>query len=209
MLTKKLFINPCFFLYRSILTIFSSRKEINRSVFWGVVAFWVSLSFVAIFENKIALDLQKATCLPWTAYWIDSGRVDSVKRGDLLVFIPGKLMHVPNVAEKDQPFENNRVTKIAIGLPGDTVSIQLNDVLVNGVSIDVLVPSFLNIPVKQNYIHPITAEKLGKDPSDFVRTFVVPDDSYFMISTEERSFDGRYWGVLPKQKVIGKAYAVF
>jgi signal peptidase I len=159
-------------------------------------------------EKKIALDLHERTCLPWTVYWLDND-YSSVKQGDLLVFVPGELMKIPNLPDEEQPFTRTKVTKLVMGFAGDKVDITVDDVFINGESIVSLIPRVAGIPVKQKYIHPITSKNLGKEPEDFVRSFVVPEDNYFMLSTEERSFDGRYWGTLPKNKVIGKAYAVF
>jgi conjugal transfer pilin signal peptidase TrbI len=187
----------------------SDRREVNRVIFWGLMTFWAVLIVMTLMHNRIALDLQPLRCLPWRVYWLDPGMPREINRGDILYFIPGELMRVPGLKPEDQPFEYTRVSKIVAGLPGDEVEVWEDDVLVNGRSIAEWIPEVSGIPVKQKYIHPITSEKLGKEPQDFVRAFVVPEGAVFMVATEERSFDGRYWGVLPLNRIMGRAYGLF
>ncbi len=188
---------------------FSDRREINRAIFWGLIVFWVAMGFMAVMQGRIALDLQTQRCLPWKLYWISHGLPKEIHRGDLLVFIPGDLMRVPGIKPEEQPFEHSRVSKIVAALPGDEVVVWEDDVLINGRSIGELIPETTGIPVKQRYVHPITSAKLGKEPQDFVRVFTVPEGAVFMVATEERSYDGRYWGVLPMNRIVGKAYGIF
>lgn len=188
---------------------FANKKSVNKSILVGVAVFWSLFFLMAMANNKLAIDPQSNSCLPYRVFWVDYGKPKNVFKGDLLVFIPGELMHVPGLAEKDQPFENEKVTKIVVGMEGDVIDVKKEDVFVNGISITKLVPELVGINVKQSYLHPKSLEKLGKEASDFERSFVVPENNYFMIATEERTFDGRYWGTLPDKKVIGKAYAIF
>ncbi|RME61056.1 S26 family signal peptidase, partial [Candidatus Parcubacteria bacterium] len=58
-------------------------------------------------------------------------------------------------------------------------------------------------------LNPATAEKLGKSVESFERSFVVSDGHLFVLGTQSRSFDGRYWGELPANQVEGKAYAIW
>lgn len=191
-----------------IRRMFSNRREVNRAIFWGLITFWITTIFMMAMQGRIAIDLQSQRCLPWKLYWINPGLPKEIQYGDLLVFIPGELMRVPGLKPEEQPFENSKVTKIVAALPGDEVTVLENDVLINGRSIGELIPNTAGIPVKQLYIHPITSAKLGKNPQDFVRVFTVPQNTVFMISTEERGFDGRYWGVLPMDRIVGKAYGL-
>lgn len=188
---------------------FRNKKDINKSIVIALIVFWSLVLVMAIANNKIAIDPQSNSCLPYRVFWLDYTKPQQVKKGDLLVFIPGALMHVPGLSESEQPFEREKVTKILLGTPGDEIKVTKDDLFVNNKSINELVPDLVGINVKQSYLHPKTLEKLGKQASDFERTFIVPDGHYFMVSTEERSFDGRYWGTLPQEKVIGKAYALF
>jgi signal peptidase I len=101
----------------------------------------------------------------------------SPQRGDVIVF------HYPVDTRKD-------FIKRIIGLPGDTIHVTSNSVIVDG--------QILHEP----YIsHPSNFEnntwKLGRD-----QFFVMGDN-------RENSLDSRSWGLLDRSYIIGKAVAVY
>ena len=98
-------------------------------------------------------------------------------RGDIIVF------HYPPNPEQD-PY-----IKRIIGLPGDQVIVNEDDVLVNGVRI---AEPYLDSPTRQG----------GE--------WTIPPDSLFVMGdNRNNSSDSRSWGVVPVENVIGKALVVY
>lgn len=99
------------------------------------------------------------------------------QRGDVIVF------HYP--VDPTQDF-----IKRVIGLPGDTIQVNYNQVWVNGV--------LLNEP----YI---------SAPANMVaQKWTVPANDYFVMGDNRpRSDDSRMWGFVPKDNIVGKAVIVY
>lgn len=103
-------------------------------------------------------------------------------RGDVIVF--------------DLPSEESRsLIKRVIGLPGETVVIRgdnvivVNDAYPDGFTLD------------ESYLDP---ENLG-GPSDMRVTLA--EGEYFVLGDNRRvSSDSRFWGVLPREDIVGRAF---
>lgn len=110
-------------------------------------------------------------------------------RGDIVVFDPTSAL------QKDG-FKEAFIKRI-IGLPGEQVSIHNNRVYING--------KLLTEP----YIQPnITTSVLacGGMPAFLDKPQIIPADSYLVLGdNRDNSFDGRCWGVVPRQNIIGRA----
>lgn len=129
----------------------------------------------------IGLDLQKRTCLPWTAYLLHHEPPALIRRGELAGFYPkGKM---------GPSFEGLLVIKQIAGIPGDVLLVQDDVFYVNGRRIGPLDLS----------------TKLGKPSGYFDRRVLVPDGHYLFIGTLPRSYDGRYWGFVPRQDIVASA----
>ena len=108
------------------------------------------------------------------------------KRGDAIIFrYPGN----PSV---------NYIKRI-IGLPGETVKVENNKVIVynndnpNGMILD-----------EGKYI-PSSTQTLPPDGVSYERT--LGSDEYFVLGdNREHSSDSREWGILPKANIIGRAW---
>ena len=102
----------------------------------------------------------------------------SPKRGDVVIM---KFPADP---------ENRKFIKRIIGLPGETVEIKNNDILING------------IRIQETYL-----ERNIRTRPDLKRE--LNDDEYFVIGdNRENSNDSRFWGPLPENAIIGKAQIV-
>ena len=84
-------------------------------------------------------------------------------------------------------FDGKIIAKLVAGVPGDRVLIKNDRAYVNGQFIGELI---LN-------------GKLGKSPGAFDRDEIVPEGKLFVIGTLPRSYDGRYWGFLNQDVLIG------
>jgi signal peptidase I len=140
------------------------------------------------------------------------------QRGDVLVFYPpepvttlkydpwslylratGFSGFYPKEANIDVAY-----IKRLVGLPGDTINVKPNDgVYING--------ERLNEP----YAAEVAASCTKMDPNlnyqaVFCGEVVVPKDRYFMMGdNRNHSLDSRFWGFLPKDRVIGRAWVRF
>jgi signal peptidase I len=104
-----------------------------------------------------------------------------LKRGDVVVF---KYPHTPEVA----------YVKRLIGLPGEKVEIVGRVVHVNGQ------------PLKEDYTQFI-------DPGSVYERFgpyEVPEGQYFVMGdNRDNSQDSRFWGFVPRDYFIGKAWVIY
>jgi signal peptidase I len=102
-------------------------------------------------------------------------RFGTPQRGDIIVFdYPGN--------------PSDDYVKRIIGLPGDIVVIQNNQVTINGNLLD------------EQYLPP-------EDLTTGQGRWVVPDGNYFVMGDNRaHSSDSRAWGMLTKDKIIGKAW---
>ncbi len=131
----------------------------------------------------------------------------SPNRGDIMVFYP------PETQLKKTPFavfarltglfcKDVAFIKRVIGLPGEKFEVRHND---DG-STDILIN---DVPLKEPYImdryeYPLCNEQMLCGP------IVLGEDEYFMMGDNRgHSSDSRYWGVLKKQRFIGRAKLLF
>ena len=106
-----------------------------------------------------------------------SYKFGAIDRGDIVVFKAPPASHLEEV-----------MIKRVIALPGETVSIKDGVVYING------------NPLEEPY-------ELEKPREDF-EPVTVPENSIFVMGdNRNNSFDSRFWGVLEKDLVIGKAFA--
>ena len=131
------------------------------------------------------------------------------KRGDILVF--------DSVEE-----EGMKVVKRLIGMPGDTLSMVEGDLFRNGVRVDEPYavrgdPNKSEEPLQRAKMRRWQVNHLvGRDRATYQPDLhdwgpiVVPADSFFMMGdNRDSSYDGRYWGFLPRLNVRGKPLIVY
>jgi signal peptidase I len=103
-------------------------------------------------------------------------QIATPQRGDIIVFI------IPTNQEQE-------LIKRVIGLPGETVSVRQNQVLIDG------------IPLEEAYI--------AQAPL-YSGEWIVPEGNLFVLGDNRNgSSDSHQWGVLPMENVIGKALIIY
>jgi signal peptidase I len=112
-----------------------------------------------------------------------------IARGDIIVF------KFPEEPERD-------FIKRVIGLPGDTLELKNQTVLINGQA--------LTEPYA-HYLFPPAAEgQMEGDPRRKYGPVTVPDGHYFMMGdNRDDSQDSRFWGFLPESYVKGRALFIY
>jgi signal peptidase I len=155
-----------------------------------------------IVVNKLAYDLK----VPYThwrlAQWANPAR------GDIVVLL--------------SPADGRRLVKRVVGLPGDTIAMVSNQLVVNGKPVSYL-------PVEPDLVQAfqpdgdnrlLATEELGDEPHAVMITLgartlksfppiAVPDEQYFLMGdNRDESFDSRYFGFVDRELIIGQALAI-
>lgn len=168
----------------------SRLQKVGRAglyLFNGVVIVflaWIAAVNLFGFPYHLGVDGQKARCLPWSVFIVKKSVPVEVRQGDLLQFRVDGIGH---------GFDGLLFVKMVGAIPGDRVEIRGDELFVNGSSRGKL----------------WLIKTLKKRPGDFDRVFVVPPDEYLMLGTTPESFDGRYWGTVKKEQILGSAYPIF
>lgn len=156
-----------------------------------------------VFVNKLAYDLK----VPFTTWHI--AEWSNPQRGDIVVFF--------------SPKDGTRLVKRVIGLPGDTVESQNNQLFINDQTVDytTLEPAVsrqLAAPERAQGI--FATEQLPARPHAVMalkgvpamRTFGpvhVPADHYFVMGdNRDNSFDSRYFGTVARRQIVGRTSSV-
>jgi signal peptidase I len=133
---------------------------------------------------------------------------NTVQAGDR-VLIDRVTYHVRDVHRGDVvAFDGHGpipLLKRVVGLPGDTLTIRSDRLYVNGQ------------PSPESYVRQVGGvpepTEPGPDasqPWSLARPFRVPPDSFFVMGdNRSNSADSRYWGLVSREQIIGRGFAVY
>ncbi|WP_434985940.1 signal peptidase I [Vreelandella zhaodongensis] len=130
--------------------------------------------------------------------------VDDPERGDVMVF------RFP-----EEPAVN--FIKRVVGLPGDSIRYEGKQLYVNG---EAVTKTLVEEGPERSPQQLLLEEQLGsvshyiynnpRDPGPQVREIIVPEGHYFtMGDNRDHSNDSRYWGFVPEDNIVGRAFAVW
>jgi signal peptidase I len=153
--------------------------------------------------NKLAYDLK----IPFTTLHL--AEWSAPKRGDIVVFY--------------SPKDGTRLVKRTVGLPGDTVELRGDKLIINGATVeyksiaDDLVPDISardramsefateQLPGRSHLVAAIPAVSALRNYGPIQ----VPEGCYFMMGdNRDNSFDSRYFGPVKRSRILGRATAV-
>ena len=156
-----------------------------------------------IFVNKLAYDLK----VPFTTWHV--AQWSNPQRGDIVVFY--------------SPHDGTRLVKRVVGLPGETVELRNDRLIINGKPVDYApLPAAISaqLPVNERQSSIFATEQLSAHPHAVMaipdvpakRTFgpvTVSEGHYFMMGdNRDNSFDSRYFGTVERKEIVGKATSV-
>lgn len=127
--------------------------------------------------------------------------------GDIVVFHPPVGAQLESCGDPNVPppagevctdtagaHESDNFIKRVVATPGDTLRIVDGKAIVNGETID------------SSFTEPCG----GGSRCNFPKEVVIPDDHYFMMGDNRGSSDdSRFWGPVPRDWIIGKAFATY
>jgi len=156
-----------------------------------------------IFVNKLAYDLK----VPFTTWHI--AEWGNPQRGDIVVFL--------------SPHDGKRLVKRVVGVPGDTVELRNNVLVLNGQPVEYqpIAEELLRdlAPADQagrvftteklpGQIHAVASIPALPAKRDFAPQRV-PEGQYFMMGdNRDDSYDSRYWGTVERKQIVGRATSV-
>lgn len=127
--------------------------------------------------------------------------VGDPERGDVMVF------------RYPEDGETNYIKRV-IGLPGDRIRYQDKQLFINGELVDTsfvarLPPMELRREDLGDVEHDIFLT-LGRPGNSGEGEWVVPEGHYFVMGdNRDNSNDSRYWGTVPDELIVGKAFAIW
>jgi signal peptidase I len=152
-----------------------------------------------VLVNRLAYDFK----VPLTD--VSLARLGDPQRGDVITF--------------SSPRDGERLIKRLVGLPDDVIELRDEQLFVNGIAARYSQLSEVAVPVGQGAMPGIQAtEHIGaaEHAVQFLpavpamRNFgpiVVPADSYFFLGdNRDNSADSRYFGIVPRRLLIGRAH---
>ena len=156
-----------------------------------------------VFVNKVAYDLK----VPFTTWHI--AEWSNPRRGDIVVFY--------------SPYDGKRLVKRVVGLPGDTIELRNNALVLNRQPVQykpIAEELLRDLPLSERANHIFAAEDLpghshvvaGYPAVSALRDFApnpIPEGQYFMMGdNRDDSFDSRYYGPVERKRILGQASAV-
>ena len=156
-----------------------------------------------IFVNKVAYDLKVPFTTRHLVQW------GNPHRGQIVVFY--------------SPHDGQRLVKRVVGLPGDTLELRHNTLILNGEPVDYRpLPQELlrDVSPSDRAVQVFAGEQLPGRPHAVAaipkvpakRDFgpiVVPQERYFVMGdNRDNSFDSRYFGTVERKRILGQATSV-
>ena len=148
-----------------------------------------------VWVNKLAYDVK----IPFTE--ISLTKLADPKQGDIVIV--------------DSKMANKRLIKRIIGVPQDTIYMQNNALVINGVAIDYDILSSKNNTtiIKEHLPHRTHQARLSQRflnrNSRSYGPVIVPADEYFVLGdNRDNSADSRIYSFIPRGEIIGRSSSV-
>lgn len=165
------------------------RRFLRRSVIGIAAAFLVVGQGMSWLQShyRIGIDEAPEPCLPWRVYLVKIDPAHRYQPGDYVSF-------VGTTALMGEKFHHQWIAKKVGAVAGDEIRIENDALFINGQ------PYATSMPL---------LSKLGLKSGAKDRVERVPEGKLFVIGTEPRAFDSRYWGFLDASQTIGPITPIF
>jgi conjugative transfer signal peptidase TraF len=149
---------------------------------WGLVLAVIALEASLVFFG-ISIGVNPTASQPYRLFLILKGR--PFGRGDLIAFrFPGSEYYA----------EGSLFVKEVEGMPGDRLEIREDrTVWLNGEFVD----------------HVRASDSKGKAVQPFLFSGIIPEGHYFLYASAPNSYDSRYYGLIRKDRIVGKVIPLF
>lgn len=148
-----------------------------------------------VWVNKLAYDVK----IPFTE--VTLGEVADPQRGDIVII--------------DSSRASKRLVKRIVGIPGDTIYMQNNSLVINGVAADyeVIATEDDALIIREELPERSHSAKLSRNyVSRSSRSYgpsVVPEDQFFVLGdNRDNSADSRIYSFIPRSEIIGRSDSV-
>jgi len=148
----------------------------------------VFLAIAAMLNLRVGFGAQNTDCLDSFMHIVHYKTPDRIKAGEYVVFVGPEVMK--------EPFAGHLVIKQVAAIAGDSIKVNDGYIYINGEKV-----GQLDVADK-------AAKRLGVSEDSFNLEKTIPDGFIFVRGTKPRSFDSRYWGLLPIKNVVGSAYPI-
>jgi signal peptidase I len=148
-----------------------------------------------VWVNKLAYDVK----IPFTE--ISLTEISDPRRGDVVII--------------DSKKADKRLVKRIVGIPGDTIYMQNNGLVINGTATDYHVLSrsddaliiLEDLPGKTHQAR-VSRHFIRRSSRNYGPT-IVPQDQYFVLGdNRDNSADSRVYSFIPREEIIGRSSAV-
>lgn len=105
------------------------------------------------------------------------------------------------------PVDERTLVKRLVGLPGDELEVRGGHIIVNGAPVKSSgTPPDDELEQLGEHLHPV---RYGPGGKDWGPTKIPADNYLVMGDNRSNSFDGRYFGLVPSGRIVGKAERVY
>ena len=148
-----------------------------------------------VWVNKLAYDVK----IPFTE--VSLAQLSDPQRGDIVII--------------DSAVANKRLVKRIVGLPGDTIYMQNNALVINGISADydILEQNERDIIIQEHLpdrTHQVRLSSglINRNGRSYGPT-LVPEGNYFVLGdNRDNSADSRVYSFVPRGEIIGRSSSV-
>lgn len=146
----------------------------------GVLFYWIEGRY------RIGIDSQVIRCFPDHKFFLVDLKQKEPERGEIIAYRSKGLAPY---------FEDGTLMgKVIRGMPGDRLVIDHRGVFINGEQLADGFPLLERLKVEERSLY--------KDE-------VIPEDRFFLMAPAPESYDGRYWGYVTGDQLVGKATPFF